>query len=722
MKFGDLILDGLNSYVFIPGEGRFDLNKGFELPEALEEVECFALINETTKLVDKLEIDGQVYFPGQVGKVVVKKPKEQADYPCSKPEKLGTEPRKGGNIRYLPATAPYNFIPLPNEIVPGEGLEDRFDLFQKGKHNGYIDLYLKCLTPLYIRGEKTKFFEVEGTPTIPGSSLRGMVRNLVEIIANSAFVPGQHIDDTRLSNRSAFSIASRVRWYYRDRMQSCVPGFLKYDKETQEYYILPSNQPLRCTEPSDAKEFVYEVGSDKRTWTIYTGLLGKKKKHWIISAPASGTAKIFLSDEDTNDYRNDFGRKTRNDMANLLDTARSLDDGKFPYGLPVFFAVVDVGQEKTRVIFGHTRYFRLPYHLTIGDHVPANLKIRSKAPGLADSLFGFAEGDGIQSGKVWIENLKLVAGQAMQAQFSRILGSPKPTSFQLYLEQKPNGYRTNQISLDHWGKTGVNLRGYKLYWHQPDDGSWIARKPKISNKYFGEVGEVKPLNRTHSQGQDLFIDGGDGIQLALPYLEYSETIRKRLDKLFFPEGKQGDRDQKAKVQFKPIAPMETGSTFKGRIHFENLSTVELGALLFALDLDKGMAHKLGLGKPTGLGSVRLTPTLYLGNREQRYQSLFTKDQQWQDNLVQANLKDFKDAFASYMGKQLEVPGVSNATQYWDFPRMKPLKLMLTTEPAQNWGQHIHYAAFGTKAGLKTFKERHVLPTPEEVVDPKTYRR
>jgi hypothetical protein len=43
------------------------------------------------------------------------------------------------------------------------------------------------------------------------------------------------------------------------------------------------------------------------------------------------------------------------------------------------------------------------------------------------------------------------------------------------------------------------------------------------------------------------------------------------------------------------------------VWFHNLAEVELGALLWALELEgEGWEHRLGLGKPLGMGAVRIT--------------------------------------------------------------------------------------------------------------------
>lgn len=70
-------------------------------------------------------------------------------------------------------------------------------------------------------------------------------------------------------------------------------------------------------------------------------------------------------------------------------------------------------------------------------------------------------------------------------------------------------------------------------------------------------------------------------------------------------------------------------TFLFQIQFENLSNEELGALLWVLDVakDTGYRLKLGMGKPYGLGAIKITSTLHLQDHIQRYQGLL-KDSRW----------------------------------------------------------------------------------------------
>ena len=107
------------------------------------------------------------------------------------------------------SNAPYNFIPLPEKIVPAQELPDQ-DTYHPSLHTGQIQCDLETRTPLYTRGalrpqffkqydqirldrlksnqemmDYAAFFRYDeaGKPVIGGSSLRGMTRSLAEILA-----------------------------------------------------------------------------------------------------------------------------------------------------------------------------------------------------------------------------------------------------------------------------------------------------------------------------------------------------------------------------------------------------------------------------------------------------------------------------------------------------------------------------------------------------------
>ncbi|MEK7995065.1 MAG: TIGR03986 family CRISPR-associated RAMP protein [Planctomycetota bacterium] len=64
-------------------------------------------------------------------------------------------------------------------------------------------------------------------------------------------------------------------------------------------------------------------------------------------------------------------------------------------------------------------------------------------------------------------------------------------------------------------------------------------------------------------------------------------------------------EEKTKKQKNLVRPIAAGHTFYFHIDFDNLSEVEVGLLLYALEPDAAFHHKIGMGKPLGLGSVKI---------------------------------------------------------------------------------------------------------------------
>lgn len=80
------------------------------------------------------------------------------------------------------------------------------------------------------------------------------------------------------------------------------------------------------------------------------------------------------------------------------------------------------------------------------------------------------------------------------------------------------------------------------------------------------------------------------------------------------------QDPKSRLRQKVrISPVRSGVVFYFHVDFDNLSPRELGLLLYALKPAEGFRHKLGMGKPIGLGSVNTEVLgLFLVDRERRY--------------------------------------------------------------------------------------------------------
>ncbi len=463
------------------------------------------------------------------------------------------------------------------------------------------------------------FFGPSGQPRLPGSSLRGMIRNLVEILGEGQFLSysDNQLFYRAVTDRRAQSITTNYNRYIRPNQNLAVRAGFMVKNSGGIYKIRPAvsvnghsffqvlttqAQQVVSAKRNKTARYEAEWGRGKvwfkpaapdgnrstplvtevkpriddklpdnstgweKGWVIISGYIPKKKHSWIIPDATEGT-EIPVGLDDLIAYRDSGGISAAIEEANfsvLPDTADMA--GK----VPCFF-IQHTGTR--RVNFGHTPYFRLPY-----DKHPANL-IERQLPNLAEgqfdlvqSIFGVAssrDGKGA-AGRVFFQEA-LPQGEVQweddgEVIIPQILANPKPTTFQHYLDQKEaeasNSPQDCMRSLKYWDSQNAKIRGYKLYWHRrPDQG-----------------------------------------------LDWKATEQ------------QAD---KAPTQYTRIKPLSANNTFNFRVRFDNLDKVELGVLAAALQLPAGYAHKLGMGKPLGLGSVRLETSLFLIDRAARYRTLFT---------------------------------------------------------------------------------------------------
>jgi hypothetical protein len=161
--------------------------------------------------------------------------------------------------------------------------------------------------------------------------------------------------------------------------------------------------------------------------------------------------------------------------------------------------------------------------------------------------------------------------------------------------------------------------------------------------------------------------------------------------------------------------------FNGRIRFENLSDVELGALLFVLNLPGTCCHKLGMGKPLGMGSVKITSKLMLTDRESRYRELFDA-KGWALSEKTDQAQEIIAAFETFMLGAMPVSEKENAKSLWDIPRLRMLKTILdwNNTTKTGWNDKTRYMEIErgkttTSRGENEYKKRPVLPDPLRVI-------
>lgn len=668
------------------------------------------------------------------------------------------------------AYAPYNFVPLPAKAVSAEiVLEEqrivvpvkkgesppveaqylvRHNEFFTGRHTGTITCTLTTETPLYVRcgltveeykrsiqevEHQAKASTAQATPTrnkpdffappshaavIPGSSLRGLFRSMIEIVTQSKL---DLVSQQKLFYRSVDK--TNLGADYRSRMTNKIrAGFLSFHGdsatiEEADFYKIPltvlervirnryiNHRKTKLPDPNHQYRTVwvrphnrYKIADVQlnpqsgRDWVqgtlVITGDVPGKKHEYVIVrrdnpqffSVASQLVQRFHDEDQLSQWQTQaFPQNNQRERAGWLQQTNQ----------PIFF-IVDPKNPQAIDFLGRAGMFRLPYLQSPFDLVPSHLRAEGDDAPLVDmteAMFGFVRRSKrvghlqAYAGRLRFSDAHLAPNQSDIWEpiiTPPILGSPKPTTFQHYLVQDDH----TRSSLHHYGDavTETTIRGYKQYWHH---GTFSANDLHQN--------DVEPNSTQHTR----------------------------------------------------IKPVKAGVRFSFTIHFENLSDCEMGALLWVLRTadDDRYRLKLGMGKPFGMGAVKIAHDIRLSDdRTARYQTLFAGNA-WTDgekSITPDQIQEYEQTFIASMltaTNQAQLQGLSH------IPRIQHFLAMLEWNPERfkqteprPWAEVVRYLEIERKeteewivgekvkpqdATINEYKLRPVLPTPFGVLGSK----
>jgi CRISPR-associated protein (TIGR03986 family) len=491
-------------------------------------------------------------------------------------------------------TAPYNFVPLSRFVYfPEWGHQISHDIPFSDGLSGTLSCELVTDTPIYVRngGNWTDadkgtepynaFFEVDGQPMIPGTSLKGMIRNVIEI---ATFGKLNRVNDKRYSLRDLHykGYQSQMARTAAGGAFEALPksGWLQYDEQSDQYLLTPCNharvehdllnrfagadvgfgrrQSLKTKyeqwekagrtlnvsfECSDYKPHphskVLSLGGGGRTGTlVFTGQPGGKKHMEFVFFDESTGSPTEVTRETMEEFR--FVHTTDNGPTEALSYwDSSLRSGR---RIPIFYLPASDGAVTA---LGLAQMFRLPYRHNISQMVGHTSPLHEeKSLDLAECLFGTVDSAQALKGRVSFSAATAHSVTPyVHGTVTTVLGAPKPTYYPNYVKQD----ETNGVVRGRDYKTymdgNAEIRGWKRYPARPDR----------------DVGRPEP-------------PGKDQARVA--------------------------------TSFKPLG---VGTSFRFQVRFHNLRPFELGALFWALTWggDGNLCHRLGMAKSCGMGQVRV---------------------------------------------------------------------------------------------------------------------
>ncbi|HLJ48967.1 MAG TPA: TIGR03986 family CRISPR-associated RAMP protein [Bryobacteraceae bacterium] len=569
--------------------------------------------------------------------------------------------------------APYNFIPLPDStrfVAEPPPLDRYHDDFLSGT----IDLEIEALTEFYVRGmweleeftsggrsvkDQSEPFRVGKRLRLPGPSIRGMIRNLVEIIGDAPLDP---VNDRQMFFRA---VAATPNPEDRNSFEPHAVAYKRQIATVRAGYLTgsPTGWSIQPAKPVSGDRPGYRLRTEEtwkrrqihfahdtirawpvspgdrgaeEGWLICSGSIAKKHNQWVIPGPDGKAQSVDIPREDVEAYK-------EGGISQMLEE-KGFDFTDRSKTVPCFWVEWQDRAGKKHIAFGHTPFFRLPYATTTAQAIPeGNRRVEGDNQwDLAQAIFGRvmtrtaggpAPSTESKRGRVFFED-GIAPEETWHATrpAAVVLGEPKPTTFQHYAVQPGD---TVEQSV-HWdgdykGLGKAVVRGHKMYWHRPG-------------------APIRPADTKQSRVQTLM----------------------------------------------QVAP--AGTRFQARVRYENLRPYELGALLVTLQLPRACAHRLGMGKPLGLGSFRLRiAALREISRKQRYARLFQEEN---NRLAQGdsngNVVSRQDDYYSwYFDPTLRTR--HTAEEFWKRPRMRELHAMLDFDkgPQQaDWAGRTRYLEFG----------------------------
>lgn len=509
--------------------------------------------------------------------------------------------------------APYNFVPVSEQVFfPDWDRQVSHDIPFSDGASGMLELTIKAESPIYIRNGHIQ--KNQGTPEtnefchanfggkkqyyIPGTSLKGMTRNVLEILSFSKL---SRVNDTKYALRDlkrpdvytlmkpAVSKKIRGGWLMHTNgtftiEDAGLPALLN-QKKIDDHLGTTFASTFKaggsaCKKGSDqlleeAKfaQYKYEnmakgldlralfkIESNKNEKTIVDFDSAGSEGHIVFTGQASvrkegGAGKpsgkvhefVFFKQDNPRvlNVSEEMWQEIRGHYFDADANKRSKDFAYWKQKLlrgskvPVFYRVEETGENKGRIKdFGFSFLYKMPYEKSVKEAL--NNAHNSDKADMAELIFGYTREKENLRGRVQFGHAKACMDTAKPlSMVQTVLGSPKASYYPSYIRQQgPHGetpgYKT-------FNSKDARIKGWK--------------------RYPNHDGTVKTPSK-------------------------------------------GNENEKMLTRF---IPLDRSVVFETKVRYHNLRKAELGALVSALTfhLTGDAYHNLGMAKSLGYGKISI---------------------------------------------------------------------------------------------------------------------
>ena len=495
---------------------------------------------------------------------------------------------------------PYNFVSLGDKVLNrGKRVI--------GNNTGTLKCKLRTHSPLFIMGDRLLknghseeyFLKKDNEYLIPSSTLKGEIRTIIDVLTNSTI---RNVEVERLEKRlkprdefgTKFGIIKKIPIDKEDGEIQVVKK-LKIEKKLSRNLIPGRDLKnggiayLRFKKNIvDKYEENYKINTRDEFMKIYTS---KKENSvmgrlWVSSDISSKKyEKIFLENEKGAIYK--FSKEEYEDFKYIIKQRieREEKEGKSSYlkeyklkvGDPIIFEANE--KEKKILHLAFSEIPRLRYKFSPLDLVPNEFHQSDSLENLSfsEKLFGTTG------------NNEEIKKKKQEKKMTSLIGRIYFTDAKLN-EEKAKFVAKKPITLKPLGEPHPTLLGFYL----KTNGTYDLQGSKIRGRKF--------------------------------YWHHKDKIEKKFE-TFADSIKMNSKEKyNSSLQL-----LDFGNEFEFEVHFNNLNDDELGVLIYSLELEDDLLHKIGKGKSLGLGSCKIEIKEALLENKNKYNS-FKKSKIFDENL------------------------------------------------------------------------------------------
>lgn len=456
---------------------------------------------------------------------------------------------------------PYTFVPLPKGGAKRSDCTEATEPVFSGEIKCRLITKTQIAVPDILKNpvpdnvertepKKYDFFTLNGKAAIPGSGIRGVIRSVYEVLTDSCMHLNDKDDD-----------------YFHTRMNKPYAGIITYDPASNKYFLHKSER-VRDKTGSDyktgdkvvfnskpGKKGASDLVSEFLTYGSSNGVYLRPDTFGEDKKSNPSVFKWFEDEEDKSEIDVKFVKRLKANVemykgkhkGDYEKTINEMENGEG--WLPVWY----YRDPDTRSFyFAPSQCSRSVFNKTSHDVVKAakvNACVSPENCCEACALFGFISNENHNSfsraSRVRFTDAVCDSTDCFDGPYLLpLLANPRLSSFEFYLSGNYNKREWNRLYGPDSSK--VTIAGRKFYWHAPQN--------VITSD--DEKAEEQPTMAARMQ-----------------------LVKKGMD-------------------------------FSFSVFFDRITEKQLRKLVFALDLgensdDSRRCHKLGHGKPVGLGSVKI---------------------------------------------------------------------------------------------------------------------